>query len=127
MSQKIKVGIIGGGDTGVSLLKSFMKYKFIEIVGVADVDENAEGIKVANDSEIMTSRDFNDIIALGETVDILVDTVGKKEIRTAVRDEMQKAGNQHTVIMPELIVLLLDAMINERDEIEGGKHGFQTY
>lgn len=127
MSQKVKVGIIGGGETGVSLMMNFMKYKFIEIVGLADVDENAEGIKVANDFGIMTSRDFNDIVALGKTVDILVDTVGKKDVRTAIRDEMQKSGNQHTIIMPELIVLLLEAMINERDEIKGGKHGFQTY
>ena len=127
MSQKIKVAIIGGGDTGVSLLTNLMKYKFVEIVGVADIDEKAEGIKVAQDAGIMTSGDFNDIVALGKTVDILVDTVGKKEIRSTIRDEMQKSGNHHTVIMPELIVLLLEAMINNRDEIKGGKHGFQTY
>ena len=127
MSQKVKVGIIGGGETGVSLKMNFMKYKFIEIVGLADIDENAEGIKVANDFGIMTTRDFNDIVALGKTVDILVDTVGKKEIRTAVRDKMLDSGNQHTIIMPELIVLLLEAMINDREEIKGGKHGFQTY
>ena len=127
MSQKVKVGIIGGGETGVSLMMNFMKYKFIEIVGLADIDENAEGIKVANDFGIMTTRDFNDIVALGKTVDILVDTVGKKEIRTAVRDKMLDSGNQHTIIMPELIVLLLEAMINDREEIKGGKHGFQTY
>ncbi len=127
MSQKVKVGIIGGGETGVSLMMNFMKYEFIEIVGLADIDENAEGIKVANDFGIMTTRDFNDIVALGKTVDILVDTVGKKEIRTAVRDKMLDSGNQHTIIMPELIVLLLEAMINDREEIKGGKHGFQTY
>ena len=127
MSQKVKVGIIGGGETGVSLMLNFMKYNFIEIVGVADIDENAEGIKIANDFEIMTTRDFNEIVALGKTVDILVDTVGKKEIRTAVRDKMLDSGNQHTIIMPELIVLLLEAMINDREEIKGGKHGFQTY
>ena len=127
MSQKVRVGIIGGGETGVTLMMNFMKYKFIEIVGLADVDGNAEGIKVANDFGIMTCKDFKNIVDLGKTVDILVDTVGKKEIRTVVRDKLQESGNQHTIIMPELIVLLLEAMINNRDEIKGGKHGFQTY
>ncbi len=127
MSQKVRVGIIGGGETGVSLLMNFMKYKFIEIVGLADIDENAEGIKVATDFGIMTCQDFNEIVDLGKTVDILVDTVGKKVVRHAIRDKMMETGNQHTIVMPELVVLLLEAMINDRDEIKGGKHGFQTY
>ena len=104
MSQKVRVGIIGGGETGVSLLMNFMKYKFIEIVGLADIDENAEGIKVATDFGIMTCQDFNEIVDLGKTVDILVDTVGKKVVRHAIRDKMMETGNQHTIVMPELVV-----------------------
>ncbi len=126
-SNKIRIAVIGGGETGTAILKQLMKYKFIEIAGVADVDPNTPGIKIARESGIYTTRDFLDLAKLDEGVDIIVDAIGKDVIRNGIRTYLQATGNDKTILMPELITLLLDAIINNRDSIERSKHGYQKY
>ena len=127
MSDKISIAIIGGGETGTSLMKSLLKYEFIEIVAIADLNKESSGFQFAKESGIKAVADLSDIIKMGNKVDIIADAVGKKEIRIALRYELKTARNDHTVIIPELIVLTMIAMSNNSREIPRSKHGFQVY
>ncbi len=127
MSYKVRMGIIGAGETGSTILKDLMKYKFIEIVMVADINENAPGIKIAKGAGIPVTKDFTDIIGLGKNVDVIVDAVGLKEVRIAARYHLKQTRNDHSVIIPEVITLLISALSNNLQEIPKGKHGYQVY
>ena len=125
--HKIRIAIIGGGETGTSLLNNFMKYKFIEIIGVADFDENSPGMKIARESGIFTTNDFLDIAKLDDKVDVIVDAIGKEVIRNGIRTYLHATSNKTTIVMPELISLMIDAIMNNYEDIHPGKHGFQRY
>ena len=62
MSDKINIGLIGAGRTGTPLLQEMIKYSYINIIGVADLNASAEGMKVAADNGIFVTTNPVDLI-----------------------------------------------------------------
>lgn len=127
MSRNMRMAVVGGGETGASIIRDLGKYPFIDIAMVADADENAPGMNLARERGIPVTGDFMDIIGLGKGVDIIVDAVGRKEVRIALRYHLHESRNDHTVIMPEIVTILMGAMSNNLPEIPKSRHGFQVY
>lgn len=122
MSDKISVAIIGGGRTGTPLLKELLKYAYVEIVGVADLDSNAEGIKLAVAKGIFTTSDPMELIMKGGAIDILVEVSGDNKLKKAIKSEFERSGNTRTIIMHDLIARLFISVCTQQQQLIPSLH-----
>lgn len=74
-----KIAIIGGGKGGFNLLSLLKDTEGIEIVGIADMDENAPAMKLAKGSGIPATMDYHDLLKKSN-IDIVINVTGSKEI-----------------------------------------------
>jgi predicted dinucleotide-utilizing enzyme len=121
----INVGVIGAGETGTPLLKMLLEADFVNVLGVADLDSNQPGMTLARDHGVKTTSNFMDLAELGESVDILIDVTGVRDVRDQLRRQLQANHNNHTIIMHERIVMLVLSLINGR--LVEMKHGAVEY
>lgn len=120
-----RIAVVGAGETGTPLLRKLLAAPFVELVGVADLDPDAPGIRLAQHRGIMTTTSFLDLAALGEKVDVLIDVTGVPAVREGLRKAMQETGNHHTVIVHEMVVQLMLSLLN--GELVRLKHDAQEY
>lgn len=126
MSKKqLKIGIIGAGKTGKYLIEQLQGFDFINIVMVADIQEDAPGFVFARGKGIPVTTDYMEVARLGKEVDIIVEVTGQKDVKLGLRAYMQENGNKHTVIVPELVAVLMMSMA--KGELVDSFHGFQQY
>ncbi|MDD2882486.1 MAG: oxidoreductase [Rhodoferax sp.] len=123
--EKIRIVLIGAGETGTPLLRQLLDASFIEIVGVADLNEDLPGIKLAKEHCVRTTSDFMTLVGLGAAVDIVIDVTGVAKVRDQLRKYMQDSGNHHTIIMHELIAVLLMSL--SQDKLVSMKHDSVDY
>lgn len=105
--EKIRIVLIGAGETGTPLLRQLLSAPFVQMVGVADLDNAMPGMQLARENGVATTNDFMTLVGLGEAVDIIIDVTGVAKVRDALRRAMQDSDNRHTIIMHELIAVLL--------------------
>ena len=107
MPHKIRIAIVGAGETGAPLLEQLLSADFVKVVGIADLNPDAPGMVLAQSHGVKTYNDFLELAQLGEDIDIFIDVTGVHKVRDALRHYMQETDNHHTVIMHELIAVLL--------------------
>jgi acetaldehyde dehydrogenase (acetylating) len=122
---KIRVAIVGGGETGTPLLRQLLRADFVEITGVADLDTTAPGMKMAVKHGIATTTDFMDLVHEDQAPDIVIDVTGVKQVRKSLREHMATTGNRQTSIMSEIEACLLMSL--SRGSLVELKHGEQGY
>lgn len=115
MSDAQNVVIIGLGKTGSDFLAQMltMRAKGVNVVGVS-CKADSPGVALAATSGIK-NLSIDEIVALGEQVDIIFDLSGDRQIRTDLRKTLFSSNNQHTVIAPESIVMLMYKIIARDD------------
>lgn len=123
--QKIRIGIIGAGETGTPLITQLLDAAFVEVVGVADLNDDMPGMRVARARGVRTTNDFMDIARQGTNVDILIDVTGVSAVREKLREYFQQSGNQHTIIMHEMIALLMMSL--SQNKLVATKHNQVDY
>ncbi|NCA69187.1 MAG: oxidoreductase [Sphingobacteriia bacterium] len=123
--SSFRVAVIGAGETGTPLLAQLLSVSFVQVVGVADLDMNQPGIKLAQEKGVMVTDDYMTLAALGSKVDIIIDVTGAQEVRDQLRQHMIQSDNHHTLIMHETIALLMMSLSAGR--LITGKHGHQDY
>jgi predicted homoserine dehydrogenase-like protein len=123
--QKIRIGIIGAGETGTPLLKQLLDASFVEVVGIADLNEAMPGIQLARQRGIKTTNDFMEIARLGNNLDILIDVTGVPAVREKLRSFFQESGNHHTIIMHEMIAVLMMSL--SQNKLVTTKHNQTDY
>lgn len=109
-----RIAVIGAGETGTPLLTQLLDAPFVEILGVADLDAEAPGMRLARARGVTTTTDFMDLARLGEAVDVLIDVTGVPKVREALRQHMQDSGNSHTLIVHEMVVQLMLSLLSGR-------------
>ncbi|ALJ35712.1 oxidoreductase [Azospirillum brasilense] len=109
-----RIAVIGAGETGTPLLTQLLDAPFVEILGVADLDAEAPGMRLARERGVATTTDFMDLARLGEAVDVLIDVTGVPKVREALRQHMQDSGNSHTLIVHEMVVQLMLSLLSGR-------------
>ncbi|AWJ89401.1 oxidoreductase [Azospirillum baldaniorum] len=109
-----RIAVIGAGETGTPLLTQLLDAPFVEILGVADLDAEAPGMRLARARGVATTTDFMDLARLGEAVDVLIDVTGVPKVREALRQHMQDSGNTHTLIVHEMVVQLMLSLLSGR-------------
>ena|ERR1700730_8129310 len=121
----ISVGIIGAGETGAPLLKLLLEAEFVKVLGVADLDSEQPGMRLARKHGVNTTPNFMDLARLGQDVDILIDVTGVPDVRDQLRRHLEQTHNKHTIIMHERIVMWVLSLIN--GELVEMKHGAVEY
>lgn len=117
MADSISVALIGAGRTGTPLLQEMVKYAYINIVGVADLNADAEGMAIAKENGIFTTTDPVSLISKGEEIDILVEVSGDKSLKKVIKDYFQNTNNRKTIIMHDLIARLFISMTTQQLEL----------
>ncbi|MFV1951568.1 MAG: ATP-binding protein [Nitrospinota bacterium] len=79
-----RVAIIGMGRGGSLLLSLFKRYTDINIVGVADKDEGAPGLKKAQSEGIIAKTDLKELIETCD-LDMVVDTTGDPKVPEEIK------------------------------------------
>jgi len=106
-TEHFKIAVIGAGHAGIELLQKLFEAEFVDIIGVADTNQDAPGMLLARENRVPTTTDMNDLLVNSQEIDIIIDVTGVKAVRDGLRSHMQESGNYHTVIMHERISALL--------------------
>jgi predicted homoserine dehydrogenase-like protein len=108
----VRVAVVGGGRTGTPLIEDFLKRPFIDLVGVADVDPDSPGAKVAKDNDVFFTTDAMELAAKNEEIDLLVEVSGDSALKPKIKNHFVARGNKHTIIMHDLIARLVISLIS---------------
>ena len=110
MAKNIKanVAIVSLGRVGSAFLEKFItkKMKGIKLVAV-EINPDAPGVKIARKKRTPILTDINDLLAMGESLEIIFDLTGNEETRKKLRKGLLRSKNQNTVIAPEVIARLI--------------------
>jgi predicted dinucleotide-utilizing enzyme len=123
--SKQNIAIIGLGRVGSAFLGAMLQKKNnINLVCVAErLDTPAKAQAVANGIRIAV---LDEIVAMGDKVDIIFELTGIAEVRKELREKLLAVNNGHTVIASETIARLIGALITDTGLplIEGRKTGY---
>lgn len=122
MPEKINVALIGAGRTGTPLLNEMIKYSYINIVGVADLNASAEGMKIAEENKIFATTNPVDLISKGEEIDVLVEVSGDLSLKKVIKDYFQNTNNKKTIIMHDLVARLFISMTTQQEQLIPSLH-----
>ena len=67
MPHKIRIAIVGAGETGAPLLEQLLSADFVKVVGIADLNPDAHGMVIARSHGVKTYSDFLDLANLVKT------------------------------------------------------------
>lgn len=118
--EKIRVGMIGAGETGLPLVRQLLAAPFVELVGIAELQPELPALQLARAAGVPVTDNFIDLAEQGPLVDILIDVTGTRKVREDLRRYLQFAGNTHTVIMHERVARLLLSL--SAGHLVGSKH-----
>jgi two-component system sensor histidine kinase DegS len=80
-----RVAIIGAGHGGKALMEIFAEDPLVHIVGVADINPGAFGIRLARQLGIPVTRDYRELLEM-ESVDLIIDVTGNPEVERVMQD-----------------------------------------
>jgi len=108
-----RVIIVGGGQGGSSILKVFHSMTKIKVVGVCDVNAQAPGMVLAQQSGIPT---FNDLMMAlnGKNYDLVVEATGNEKVRQLVYDHKREGAS---VIDAEGANVMMELVESRQDMI----------
>jgi predicted dinucleotide-utilizing enzyme len=115
--QQQSIAIVGLGRVGSVFLHKLLKQakKGIAIVAVAEQGETA-GAALAKLNNI-ENFSIDQIVAKGESIDILFDLTGLSAVRKELREKYMASENRHTVIATETIASFIWALITEGESL----------
>ena len=111
--EGMNIAIVGLGRVGAEFLRQMLvlKEKGVDIIAAVDPadtigkkDAMAKGIAI---------RTLDEVIEMGENLDIIFDLSGKNEVRKEIREKLQNHKNNHTVLAPEIILSLFWMFIED--------------
>lgn len=124
--QKQKVAIVGLGRVGSAFLDELLCLTGKGVKVAYAVEKNdTSGRKMAEAAGVKILT-VDEMIALGEAIDIVFDLTGVSEVRKELREKFFASNNHHTVIAPESIAHFLWSIMSDAalPVIEGRKTGY---
>jgi len=87
----------------------------VKIVAVVEKN-NSPGLALAKAHGIRNIS-LDELIGIGDDLDILFDLTGVTTVRQEIRDKLQAAGNHHTIVATENIARMVWALIASGAEL----------
>jgi two-component system sensor histidine kinase DegS len=119
------VAMIGAGRGGTALLEIFAQDPLVKVVGIAEINPKASGLKLARQLNVPVTRDYRELLAL-EVVDLIIDVTGNTEVEQVLQDFHRMGvtviGGASAKFMWELI----EARIRATAEIEKTLNRYQS-
>ncbi|TVM02965.1 MAG: hypothetical protein CV087_07630 [Candidatus Brocadia sp. WS118] len=109
----MKILLIGAGKGGSALLSILHEDKEIEIVGVVDNNQEADGLKIARQLNIPTYSRYEDLIKRSD-LDVIIDVTKNLSVLT----DIVKNKNSNTEILGGLSAKLIWSLVEERKKKE---------
>ena len=86
--EKFKIGIIGGGQRCKALLESIFKGKEggvrPDILGVADTNDQAVGLRYAREKGIFTTNDYRDLLSI-EDLELVLELTQDDDLKQGIQ------------------------------------------
>lgn len=105
-TQNNRIGIVGGGKVGLSMLELFSKSQFATVSFVVDVNQTAPAIMAAREKgiPIFTSIDQ----ALSKSVDFILEVTGSQKVIDVIQAAI--TGKDIKLITHEMAYIILEVM-----------------
>lgn len=124
--KKQNIALIGLGRIGSAFLGEMLRKSGggINLAYAAEQMETSGKAQAIAAGIQMVSLD--DIVALGDQVDVIFELTGLPSVRKELREKLTATNNRHTVIASETIVRVIWALISDEalPVIEGRKTGY---
>jgi hypothetical protein len=100
-----------------------MKPEHVEIIAISESNEDNPLLKDALGRGIPNFPAFEDALErFGSHIDIIMDTSNRPEIKQAIRQQLQAAGNHHTVMVPMVVDYLMWYLLPGAEDIPQAHH-----
>jgi DNA-binding NtrC family response regulator len=110
-----KIFIVGAGKGGRSLIEFFLSDPTVEIVMVVDVNQEAEGMKLASDANLLTSSSYKEVILSHDvTYDIIIEVTGEDWVQQEILGLKPEAVRMISGIASKFLWALLEERSNNR-------------
>ncbi len=119
------VAIIGGGRGGTSLIEIFYDDPLVQIVGIADIDKNAPGVRLAKQLDIPVVSDFRKLLR-SKKVDLVIDVTGSKVVEEALQDSRRPGIAMIGGPSAKFMWQLIEKRIKSKEETEHHLHEYQS-
>lgn len=120
------IAIVGLGRIGSAFMSEMLgrvvgRINIISVSEVSDTPGKAEAIKAG-----LKVATLDEIVAMGDKVDIIFDLTGIQGVRNELRSKLMGSNNNHTIIASETIARLIWSLISQKElpTIEGRKTGY---
>lgn len=117
--KKQSIAIVGLGKLGAAFLQELLGQpnEGVEIIAVVE-NNNTPGLALAKARGIKNIS-MDELIGMGDSLDILFELTSVATVRQELRDKLQAAGNQHTIIATENIARMIWTLISSGAEMPG--------
>jgi predicted dinucleotide-utilizing enzyme len=117
--KKQSIAIVGLGKVGAAFLQELLGQlnEGVEIIAVAE-NNNTPGLALAKARGIKNIS-MDELIGMGDSLDIIFELTSVAAVRQELRDKLQAAGNQHTIIATENIARMIWMLISSGAEMPG--------
>ncbi|MFQ5991588.1 MAG: histidine kinase [Nitrospiraceae bacterium] len=119
------VAIIGAGRGGTALMEIFAEDPLVRIIGVAEIDPAAVGIKLARRLSIPITRDYRELLEM-ERVDLIIDVTGNPEVERVLEDFYRMGVTIIGGASAKFMWQLIEARIRATAEIEKTLNRYQA-
>jgi hypothetical protein len=111
----VNVAVVGGSETAAQLITDFVSRPFVDVVGVADLDEESPGARAARMFDIFFTSDIHDLGDLQEHVDLVIDVCGKPHVNPALEETFDDAAD--TVVVHDTVARLVLSLAADSSEL----------
>jgi hypothetical protein len=115
VKDRMTVAVIGGSQTAAQLIADFVSRPFVDVVGVADLDDDSPGAKAARSFGILFTSDIHDLAELDDDVDLVIDVCGKPHVNPALEETFGTEGA--TVVVHDLVARLVLSLAADSAEL----------
>jgi predicted dinucleotide-utilizing enzyme len=120
------VAIVGLGRVGAAFLEQVLSnlHPGVDIAYAVEIAETKGKQKAIDAGIAIVSMD--ELIAKGESVDVIFELTGLTDVRDDLRIRLQEAGNNYTIIASESIAKIIWSFISKEQfvDIEGRHVGY---
>ena len=114
MASKMRVAVVGS-ETAALLITDFGSRPFVDVVGVADLDDDSPGARAAHSFGIFFTSDIHELGQLDEHVDLVIDVCGKPHVNPALEETFGR--DEDTVVVHDLVARLVLSLAADSSEL----------